>query len=70
MKELIIELPEKIDLYDDLPYSLLSNNLLRINFCLDTAGRKKDRIIIPLPKPRGMWIVKNVTDFQMFLIDV
>ncbi len=78
MRELTIRLPETL-VDENLPYRILSNNLLEINLSFyetyDKSGKvsgglKTESIVFPLPEPKGMWLVKNVTRQLLTLIDV
>ncbi len=77
MKEFIIQLPET--LVDSVrPYCMLANHKIQINLSfydrvdddpmLDV--RNEESIVFPLPVPKGMWMVKNITDSKLILIDV
>ena len=77
MKELIIELPEKfIDKEDGFPYSFLTNNHIRIDLFYSCDGEdcimplERDSIILPLPEPKGVWMVKYIDNGKMILIDL
>ncbi len=71
MKELTIELPE-ILLDDDNPYTMLSNDRVRINlsYVRGNGSVHHESVIMPLPKPKGMWMVKCCDKRKMILIDV
>ncbi len=71
MRELTIRLPETL-VDENLPYRILANNLLEINLTFYAAHDepKTESIVFPLPEPKGMWLVKNITRQLLTLLDV
>ncbi len=76
MKEITIELPETL-VDEDEPYRLLINNQIQINLTFyDRADdpeldfKNTEKIIFPLPRARGTWMVKTQVNNKLILIDI
>lgn len=70
MKELVIQAPKHLWHGE---YRLTTNHELILDLagCNENGDFISDRIIMPLPQPQGMWMVKNISDQgQIILIDV
>ncbi len=75
-KEITIELPETL-VDEDEPYRLLINNQIQINLTFyDRADdpeldfKNTEKIIFPLPRAKGTWMVKTQVNNKLILIDI